>query len=294
MRLIWVLLALFLSACGSEKSQNFKTSQLSIINGQQCLADEFPSSVEILVDALIDVSPLGVRHLVTQICGGTLIRPDVVLTAAHCLNEDAITEGFGKILKIRFAVVANFNLKTFSQGKRIPKEAVWAVRWKKHEEYQEKLSEEAGPKHQNDLGLLFLAKPLNIKPAQLLMPEERQYLAVDSQVDIVGWGQQVLDRDLQDSATVLSKICGKTRINEMGEFEMQVGSDEKSTRKCYGDSGGATYLTLPNGELRLAGVTSHSYDNQGCSKGGVDTRVDAYWGWINKELDFGPKNGTVN
>ena len=80
-------------------------------------------------------------------------------------------------------------------------------------------------------------------------------------------------------------MCGKTKINELGEFEMQIGSDEKSTRKCYGDSGGATYLTLPNGELRLVGVTSHSYDSEGCSKGGIDTRVDAYLDWIHAQLD---------
>ncbi|MEI6805416.1 MAG: S1 family peptidase [Myxococcaceae bacterium] len=285
MRLILVLLALFLSACGSEKSRGFEVSQSAIINGQQCLTDEFPASVEILVDALVDVSPLGVRHLVTQICGGTLIRPDVVLTAAHCLSESEITQGFGKILKLRFAVVNNLDLKIFSKGKRIPKEAIKAVRWKVHEQYNNKLAEEVGLKHQNDIAVLFLAKPFDVKSVQLLSSEERQYLSSQSQVDIVGWGQQALDSDLQDSATVLQKMCGKTQINELGEFEMQIGSDEKSTRKCYGDSGGATYLTLPNGELRLIGVTSHSYDTEGCSKGGIDTRVDAYWDWIHEQLN---------
>ncbi len=37
--------------------------------------------------------------------------------------------------------------------------------------------------------------------------------------------------------------------------------------------------------MRLIGVTSHAYDNSDCDEtGGVDTRVDAYLGWIDGEL----------
>ena len=33
-------------------------------------------------------------------------------------------------------------------------------------------------------------------------------------------------------------------INEIGGAEMQIGSDERSSRKCHGDSGGPTYLRV--------------------------------------------------
>ena len=37
--------------------------------------------------------------------------------------------------------------------------------------------------------------------------------------------------------------------------------------------------------MRVIGVTSHAYDASDCeSKGGVDTRVDAYLDWIESEL----------
>ena len=270
MKMSWVLLALFLSSCGGvEQAQEFP-----IINGQKCLASQFPGSVEILVDALIDMSPIGLRHVVSQICGGTLIRPDVVLTAAPCVNEAKITGGFGKLLKLRFAVISDLDLKTFKQGKKIPSWAVWASHWKKHEE------------DGHDVGLLFLSQSLWIEPAQMMTKEEAEHLKVGAQVDIVGWGQQAIERESQDPQTVFHKMCARTTINEVRDFAMQIGSDEKSSRKCYGDSGGATYLTLPSGELRLIGITSHSYDSEGCIKGGIDMRVDAHLDWINQQLNM--------
>jgi hypothetical protein len=36
--------------------------------------------------------------------------------------------------------------------------------------------------------------------------------------------------------------------------------------------------------MRVIGVTSRAYDETLCAKGGVDTRVDAYRGWVNDEM----------
>ena len=84
------------------------------------------------------------------------------------------------------------------------------------------------------------------------------------------------------------KVCAEAVINRVAKYEMQIGSDSDSSRKCYGDSGGPSFLDVTGSTSpteRLVGITSHAYDETlGCEVGGVDTRVDAYLGWIDKTL----------
>ena len=284
MQLIWVLLIFCLSFCGLEKELDDQVSQCLIIQGHSCQISDFPSSVEIIVDISLDLGVFGIRRSISPICGGTLIRSDVVLTAAHCLDEQEITKGFGVVREMRFAIVSQLDLQSIKRDKKMPADAIWASHWKKHERAGEYIERESALQQSYDIALLFLSRASEIEPVAILAPEERDYLVLGAPVDIVGWGQQAVDADLQDPQTRANKMCAKSRINELGDFEMQIGSDENSARKCYGDSGGATYLTLPNGALRLVGITAHAYDSKACEKGGVDTRVDAYWDWINDRM----------
>src|SRR5688500_7053197 len=92
-----VVLTSCLTACGGSELQDLTagtggTTEQSIINGSQCTEADFPTAMAIMVDATAE-SGGNSQDFTTVMCTGTLIAPDVVLTAAHCLFPEIITGG---------------------------------------------------------------------------------------------------------------------------------------------------------------------------------------------------------
>jgi len=150
-----------------------------------------------------------------------------------------------------------------------------------------------GLSENDDIALLFLEDAiLSIDPAVLPTRVEAEALVEGAEVDIVGWGQQTSDQ-VPPTGTSMYKMGGSSVIGEVADFEFQVGPDSDDVRKCHGDSGGPTYMDVGGGEIRLIGVTSHSYDMTDCREtGGVDTRVDYYLDWIDEEMRSRCEDGT--
>jgi len=118
------------------------------------------------------------------------------------------------------------------------------------------------------------------------MPDEAEgeQLVEQMEVDIVGYGM----RDPVDTNTVNERYWAHTFINELADFEMQVGSDASTGRKCHGDSGGPTFVDVETDlteSLRVIGVTSRAYAAmEDCNMGGVDMRVDGFLDWIEEAM----------
>jgi hypothetical protein len=53
-----------------------------------------------------------------------------------------------------------------------------------------------------------------------------------------------------------------------------------------------TVETSSTRKERVVGVTSHAYDASDCAKGGIDTRVDSWRGWIDAEMSKRCSDGT--
>jgi MYXO-CTERM domain-containing protein len=263
----------------------------AIINGVDATIVDYPMTGATVMNAYLE-SPFGSGEIRTMVCSSTLIAPDVVLLASHCLDEEAFTFGFGSLTDMEIAWTRQSDLSAHD-GSRIapwPEDAVFAQDWVKHQSFS--LNDmQVGLAQNYDIALLFLEEPLlDIEYAYLPTVEEVDQILVGNEVDIVGWGQQVATSmwEQPPPGTYAVKQIGTSFINELSPWEFQVGAVETDVRKCHGDSGGPTFMEVETDSLettRLIGVTSHAYDMSDCSeKGGVDTRVDEYLEWIDTEM----------
>ena len=260
-----------------------------IINGEDATMDDYPATGALLTD----VELFGSRAVALS-CSSTLIAPDVVLLAAHCVDEMLLTFGVGTVHAFGFSRQAD--LTEWAQGaSNFPEDTVLAYDFVMHPDWDVSSStgnSGLGVTRFDDIALLFLEEPVDVEFAYLLEDDELDWLQEDVDVEVVGWGMQ-LHQDSQweppPAGSFGIKQMGVSHVNELGDWEFQVGAIESDVRKCKGDSGGPSFLRAQadehDGQLRLVGVTSHSYDESQCeSLGGVDTRVDAYLGWIDTEM----------
>jgi len=259
-----------------------------IINGTPYDKVDWPETGAMVVK-------LGLRYgtqvfeFITPICSSTLIAPDVVLLAAHCVDEKTLQYSLpGNAEIIEFAFDRKADLSSYQNGNPYNLGVVVASGTKKHPKFDINnfnSFSSLGVSKNDDIALLFLEEPvLEVDHAYLPTAEEVEQILEGNVVEIVGWGQ----RDAANPYTAGIKYGGVSDIGELGAHELQIGADASDVRKCHGDSGGPTFMAFETDsavEHRVIGVTSHAYDLTDCaSKGGVDTRVDAYLDWIEDEM----------
>ena len=266
------------------------TLDAPIINGVDAVVDDYPSTGGMLLHGVLFDFPLD-----TFVCSSTLIAPDVVLLAAHCVDTDVISFGIPmedvQMWWTRQADLTEWNGTT--QNPELPADAIPVTEWIFHESFDIN-GLDLGLAENYDIALLFLSEPvLDIKPAYLPTPEEDSMMMEGDWVAVVGWGQQVAtgQQETPPPGTYAIKQQGESFISEIAEYEFKVGEVQSDVRKCHGDSGGPSFWESADG-LRLVGVTSHAYDMTDCNQtGGVDTRVQFYRDWIESNMVAGCENG---
>ena len=255
-----------------------------IINGSSADADEYPQSGALLVEAQ------GNGYF---LCSSTLIAPDVVLTAAHCIDPESLqSSGYPVTSDSTFVWTQEPDVSRFGFGSTDwPVDAAFSAATTFHDSWSiAQLG--VGLSLNYDIGLVFLEEPvLDVPFAYLPTAEEAEQLVEGVEVVIVGWGQQE-----QNGQTIGVKQQGLSPVGVTSAYEFHVGPDTDNVRKCHGDSGGPSFQFIETetlDDMRLVGVTSHAYDGTDCSvTGGVDTRVDYYLDWIDAELRARCDDGT--
>ncbi len=190
-------------------------------------------------------------------CSGTLITPNVVLTAAHCLegmNTSTIQIMFGN------AVGSGTYVQT-SEALMHPDYDTYNIT--------------------NDIALIRLAgsAPANVIPIPALPPGLALTTADEgSSIEISGFGQTETQSsgDKLHVNVNLSKVCpgpGGCSFGSGWAEPKTIGYPRTPGGTCYGDSGGPAFFAR-NGQQYVVGVTS--YGDQGCTVWGVSTKVDDF------------------
>jgi len=192
----------------------------------------------------------------SQFCGGTLVAPTKVLTAAHCSVGRSASS---------FRVVAGREDKKSAEGLASGVSKVWV-----NPDYVEADRGE-------DVAVLTLRKSLPYQPLPLAVASDSGLYAVGTSAAVYGWGrlseQGSTSRYLLGATVPLTSddTCGTAYPQYISAQMVCAGFPAGGVDTCQGDSGGPL---VAGG--KLIGVTSWGEGCARAGKPGVYARVSAF------------------